>query len=165
MRTPEELSELFRQRGRKVTPQRQCIFRVLEGTVTHPSAEVVYEAARAEMPTISLKTVYQTLNDLAELGEIQALDLGTGMARFDPNVDGAHHHLVCHECGKVRDLYADLDGLTIGQSDAQGYDVRSAEVVFRGRCEDCRTAEGAGAGASAGSGRRASFRAATTATE
>ena len=39
------------------------------------------------MATISLKTVYQTLNDLAELGEIAALDVGTGRTRFDPNVD------------------------------------------------------------------------------
>jgi len=126
--------------------------------VTHPSAEGRLRGERApKMPTISLKTVYQTLNDLAELGEIQALDLGTGMARFDPNVDGRNHHLVCHECGKVRDLYADLDGLTIGQSDAQGYDAAQRRGGLPGRCEDCRTAEGAGAGASAGSGRRASF--------
>ena len=51
-----------------------------------------------------LKTVYQTLHELAELGEIVSLDVGTGMTRFDPNVDEAHHHLVCRHCGKVRDL-------------------------------------------------------------
>ena len=47
------------------------------------------------MATISLKTVYQTLHDLAELGEITSLDVGTGRTRFDPNVDHPHHHLVC----------------------------------------------------------------------
>ena len=78
MRTPEELTELFRSHGRKVTAQRQCIFRVLQGDVTHPSAESVHAVASKEMETISLKTVYQTLHDLAELGEIASLDLGTG---------------------------------------------------------------------------------------
>ena len=58
------------------------------------------------MPSISLRTVYQTLNDLAEMGEIQALDLGTGSTRFDPNID-EHHHLVCERCGLVRDVALD----------------------------------------------------------
>ena len=52
------------------------------------------------METISLKTVYQTLHDLAELGEIASLDVGTGMTRFDPNVDDPHHHLVCRQVRK-----------------------------------------------------------------
>jgi Fe2+ or Zn2+ uptake regulation protein len=138
MRTPDELTELFRANGRKVTAQRQCIFRVLQGNVAHPSAEAVFEAARAEVATISLKTVYQTLYELAEIGEIAALDLGTGMARFDPNVDSAHHHLVCRSCGKVRDINVAFAGLTVPPDEAQGYEVKSAEVVFRGLCEECR---------------------------
>jgi len=138
MRSPDELTDLFRANGRKVTAQRQCVFRALEGNEDHPSAEAVYEAVRTEMETISLKTVYQTLNELAELGEIAALDIGTGMVRFDPNVDEAHHHLVCRSCGKVRDLHVDFAGLAVPAADAQGYEVRSAEVVFRGLCQDCR---------------------------
>ena len=66
VRTPEELTELFRSTGRKVTAQRQCIFRVLQGDETHPSAEAVHATACREMETISLKTVYQTLHDLAD---------------------------------------------------------------------------------------------------
>ena len=138
MRTPEELTERFRARGLKVTPQRQCIFRHLHGSDVHPTAESVHAAVRAEMPTISLRTVYQTLNDLAEMGELQQLDLGTGSSRFDPNVEHAHHHLVCTECGKVRDLFADFSGVTVPRGQARGFVVGSAEVVFRGVCDGCR---------------------------
>jgi Fe2+ or Zn2+ uptake regulation protein len=138
MQSPEELTDLFRAHGRKITAQRQCIFRALEGDVTHPSAERVYEKVRTEMPNVSLKTVYQTLNDLAELGEISLLDLGTGAARFDPNVEEAHHHLVCRSCGKVRDLKADFPALTVPSGATQGYKVLSAEVIFRGECDECR---------------------------
>ncbi|MER3452720.1 MAG: transcriptional repressor [Acidimicrobiia bacterium] len=136
VKTPAELTELFRSRGLRITPQRQCIFRVLYGNEAHPTAESVYAAARAEMPSISLKTVYQTLNDLAAMGELQQLDLGTGGRRFDPNTD-AHHHLVCERCGKVRDLYAEFPGLRLPPGKRQGFTVGSAEVVFRGLCADC----------------------------
>jgi Fe2+ or Zn2+ uptake regulation protein len=137
MKTADELTLLFRSRGRKVTPQRQCIFRVLQGDVTHPTADTVYARARGEMETISLKTVYQTLNELAVMGEIQALDVGTGTTRFDPNIEDAHHHLVCKRCGKVRDLHADFSYVTVPSGAEDGFEVAGAEVVFRGVCADC----------------------------
>src|SRR3546814_14252930 len=59
------------------------------------------------MPTISLRTVYQTLNDLAAMGELNALDLGTGSTRFDPTVE-PHHHMVCDSCGRIVAVHADL---------------------------------------------------------
>lgn len=137
MRSPTELAESFRARGLKMTPQRECIFNVLHGNGVHPSAESVFAEARKRMPTMSLKTVYQTLNDLSQMGEIQSLDLGTGSVRFDPNVD-PHHHLVCTGCGKVRDLYADFGAVEVPPSRRQGFSLNSAEVVFRGLCAACR---------------------------
>ena len=144
MRSPEELTELFRSNGRKVTAQRQCIFRILQGDVTHPSAEAVHAAAVREMETISLKTVYQTLHDLSELGEVAALDVGTGATRFDPNVDDPHHHLVCRRCGSVRDVVVDFPDLAVPQGAELGFEVGSAEVVFRGLCPQCLVADRAG---------------------
>jgi Fe2+ or Zn2+ uptake regulation protein len=138
MQSPEALTDLFRANGRKITAQRQCIFRALDGDLSHPSAEKVYEKVRREMPNVSLKTVYQTLNDLAELGAISMLDVGTGSARFDPNVETSHHHLVCRSCGKVRDLATDIPGLVVSRRQAQGFAVDSAEVVFRGLCDECK---------------------------
>jgi Fe2+ or Zn2+ uptake regulation protein len=141
MRTPAELTALFRANGRNVTPQRQCIFRALQGDDTHPTAEQVHEAVRAEMETVSLKTVYQTLHDLAALGEIAVVDVGTGAVRFDPNVERPHHHLVCRACGRVRDVFVDLPPLELPAPAAQGYDVEKGEVVFRGLCGECRARE------------------------
>jgi Fe2+ or Zn2+ uptake regulation protein len=138
MQSLEALTDLFRANRWKITAQRQCIFRALEGDETHPSAERVYERVRTEMPNVSLKTVYQTLHDLAELGEISALDLGTGSARFDPNVESKHHHVVCRGCGKVRDVEADFPGLEMPSGAAPGFNVLSAEVVFRGLCDQCQ---------------------------
>jgi Fe2+ or Zn2+ uptake regulation protein len=137
MRTPAEINETLRANGRKVTPQREAVVRALVGNVVHPTAESVHAAVTTELPNVSLRTVYQVLNDLAELGELQALDLGTGAARFDPNVE-PHHHLVCTQCGKVRDVYASFGDVLVPSGAEQGFAVDSAEVVFRGRCEICR---------------------------
>ncbi len=138
VQSPEALTDLFRANGRKITAQRQCIFKALEGDVTHPSAERVHERVRREMPNVSLKTVYQTLNDLADLGAITVLDVGTGSARFDPNVETTHHHLVCRSCGKVRDVATEFPLLRVSRRARLGFEVDSAEVVFRGLCDDCK---------------------------
>jgi Fe2+ or Zn2+ uptake regulation protein len=137
VRTPAELTEAFRERGMRNTPQRQLIFRILHGNEAHPTAEAVYAVAVAEMPSISLRTVYQTLNDLAEMGELNVLDLGTGAARFDPNVDD-HHHLVCEGCGTVRDVYLErADIPTLAPDSFEGFTIAAVEVTFRGRCNSC----------------------------
>jgi len=138
VKSPAELTTLFRAQGLKVTPQRQAIFRILHGAESHPTAESVHAAVTREMPTVSLRTVYQTLNDLAEMGEILQLDLGTGSARFDPNVD-THHHLVCEQCGRVVDVYADTAALKVAPRQRHGFEITTTEVVFRGTCADCRS--------------------------
>jgi Fur family peroxide stress response transcriptional regulator len=137
VKSPAELTELFRAQGLKVTPQRQCIFKVLADNEQHPSADAVYERVREEMPTISLRTVYQTLNDLADMGELSQLDLGTGSTRFDPNLD-PHHHLVCDRCGRVHDIYADFTDVHVPAGSTHGYRVSNTEIVFRGLCPTCQ---------------------------
>ena len=107
MQTADELTGLFRTQGLRVTPQRQAIFRLLHGNDRHPTVDSLYDAARTEMPTISLKTVYQTVHDLEALGQVGLLDLGTGSVRVDPNVEADHQHLVCSSCGLVRDVPLD----------------------------------------------------------
>lgn len=139
MKSVDELTEQFRASGRKVTPQRQSIFRAVSHSTVHPTAESVYAIVSAEMPTISLRTVYQTLNDLAAMGEIQALDIGTGSTRFDPNVE-PHHHLVCTDCGRVVDVHGRYPGVTAPAGrEADGFEVMATEIIFRGRCATCRT--------------------------
>jgi Fe2+ or Zn2+ uptake regulation protein len=137
MKTCEQLTDLFHERGLRVTPQRQVIFRLLDGDDEHPTVESIYDRARAEMPTMSMKTVYQTVHDLAALGEVDVLDLGTGSLRVDPNVEHAHHHLVCTSCGRVRDLPVEFDGLRVPGRYRHDFTIDAVQVIFRGRCDDC----------------------------
>ena len=140
MRTVEELTERFRERGFRVTPQRQAIFGLLHGDASHPTVEALYERARSAMPTISLKTVYQTVHDLEAMGEVELIHLGTGSVRVDPNVESAHHHLICTVCGSVRDVLVDVRDLRLPARDRRGFTVAEVEVHFRGVCADCAPA-------------------------
>ena len=135
MRTPPDLIAAFRGDGLKVTPQRQLLFRLLHGNTGHPTAETLFDEASREMPGISLRTVYQTLNDLTAMGELQSFDFGTGAARFDPNI-GSHHHVVCRSCSSVADVY--VDGVAdLHISELDGFAVESSDIVFRGLCATC----------------------------
>ena len=137
MRTVDEVTERFRAEGLRVTPQRQAIFRLLHGVTTHPTVDTLYASARAEMPAISRRTVYQTVHDLESLGEVELLDLGTGSLRVDPNVDHAHQHLVCSRCGTVRDVLVDVTDVRVPARQRGDFTVESVEVVFRGLCGVC----------------------------
>jgi Fe2+ or Zn2+ uptake regulation protein len=141
MKTVDELTERFRERGLRVTPQRQAIFRLLHGDTSHPTVETLYERARDDMPTISLKTVYQTVHDLESMGELELIHVGTGSIRVDPNVEHAHHHLICTVCGSVRDVLVDVRDLRLPARDRRGFTIADVEVHFRGVCDDCRDAQ------------------------
>lgn len=134
--SPTALTDRFRSLGLKVTPQRQAVFRVLHGNDGHPTAEAVHAAVVRDLPTVSLRTVYQTLNDLVAMGEIAQVDVGTGSARFDPNLE-PHHHLVCDGCRRVADLPVGFPEVRMPDGYAHGFVVHRTEVVFRGRCARC----------------------------
>lgn len=135
MRTPAELVDVFRASGHKVTPQRRLLFELLHRNTQHPTAEALFTRASAEMPGISLRTVYQTLNDLTTMGEIRQVSFESGPVHFDPNV-ADHHHAVCDVCGAILDVYVDgtdqlaIDGAADFRSDA-------LTIVFHGTCASC----------------------------
>ncbi len=137
MKQPDVLTRLFRSRGLRVTPQRQAVFRLLQGDTSHPTVETLYDRARAEVPSISLKTVYQTVHDLEALGEVRILDLGTGSVRVDPNIEGEHHHLVCTTCGRVQDVALDVAPIHLPARYRRVFTVDHVQVIFRGRCHNC----------------------------
>jgi Fe2+ or Zn2+ uptake regulation protein len=134
MQSPSVLTQAFRDAGLKITPQRLLMFRLLEGNQSHPTAEALFEIARREMPSISLRTVYQTLNDLASMGELLQIDLGSGPGRFDPNTED-HHHFICDECGSIHDVQVNT-AATLSETNVE-LQVRTVEVVFRGVCANC----------------------------
>jgi Fe2+ or Zn2+ uptake regulation protein len=135
MRSPDVLADEFRARGWKLTAQRRLLFTLLHENDRHPSAEALHLVAAERMPGISLRTVYQTLGELVELGDLRIVHLDGGAARFDPNVD-EHHHAQCTVCGNVFDVYVpELSGLTV--AGPTGFHTESTHLVLSGTCASC----------------------------
>jgi len=120
-----------------VTPQRQLLFRLLDGNECHPTAEALHATASREMPGISLRTVYTTLADLTDMGEIDALSVGGGATRFDSNTD-EHHHVLCGACGEIGDVYVDGAG-DLSVAGLDGFTPSATSIVFHGTCRACTT--------------------------
>ncbi|CAG4914444.1 MULTISPECIES: Fur family transcriptional regulator [Acidithrix] len=139
MKSPSELTDAFRAAGKKVTPQRAKIFQILFENPNHPSAESVFGELVTEMSTVSLKTVYQTLGELVEMGELNAIDLGIGALRFDPNLDQEHQHMVCSVCKGVFDVAIETPKDIGVLSHRVGFSVESVEITVRGVCKTCRS--------------------------
>jgi Fur family peroxide stress response transcriptional regulator len=84
--------------GLRVTPQRLAITRLLVGTDRHPTAQMIYEELRPEHPSLSLATVYNTLEVLVEAGVINALGAaGDDSIHYDADTS-PHVNLACIAC-------------------------------------------------------------------
>lgn len=134
------LAQRLRDRGWRLTAQRRVVAEVLAGEHIHLSADDVYSRAQVLLPEISLATVYNTLNELVDMGEVLEIAAGDGPKRYDPNTAVAHHHLHCVSCGALRDVNPDgTDLLALSPAQQHGFEVLDVDIVFRGRCPDCRT--------------------------
>jgi Fur family transcriptional regulator, peroxide stress response regulator len=136
--TLEETMADLKQRGVRLTPQRQMILRYLKETHQHPTAEQVYKHVSMEFDGISMATVYNTLHRLRELGVIRELSYGDLSSRYDGN-DSEHAHLVCESCGDVVDVpLPPQDATRLPEQAAHGYDVTSYRLEYYGVCSACK---------------------------
>ncbi len=126
----------MRRRGLRLTAQRRVVAEALEGEHVHLTAEQVYERSVARLPEISRATVYNTLNQLHDLGEVREIKLDAGPKRYDPNTVQPHQHLICERCGDVRDVVPHGD-VSLPPGQRHGFKIRNVEVAFRGLCPAC----------------------------
>ncbi|MDX6768213.1 MAG: Fur family transcriptional regulator [Elusimicrobiota bacterium] len=129
------LKAKFKERGIPLTHQRLAVYEELAGRHDHPSAETLYDSLKKEYPSLSLATVYKTLQTLDELGLVSRVDSPASQARYDA-ITATHHHAVCTACGRIEDLFdASLDALKAPK--AAGFVAESHSVHFHGLCAAC----------------------------
>ncbi len=129
--------ERCKEAGLACTHQRQLIYRALAESESHPSPELVYERVRAQIPSISLATIYKSIRTFIDEGLLLQVNPLHESARLDANLE-PHHHLVCTVCKAVEDLPADmLAPLRTNRPLPSGFLPRQFHVEVLGVCARC----------------------------
>ncbi|NLI89652.1 MAG: transcriptional repressor [Epulopiscium sp.] len=134
----ETLTGILKSKNLKVTPQRLAIFSILYNTKSHPSAEDIYKSLQDTNPTMSLATVYKTLDCFKKNDLVQEFNVGEDSFRYDINV-GSHPHLICTECHKVSDMDSSiLDNIREEVSKETDFKLVNEQLYFYGICPNCQ---------------------------
>lgn len=137
----DNITKIFKEKKLKLTPQRIAVYKYLQGTYEHPSAEVIYKALQKDYPTMSLATVYKALKTLVDVNLVQEINVGEGNFRYD-STTADHAHVQCTNCSKVEDLHGlDFDALDKNAESLSKYKILSRKLYFYGLCHECASKE------------------------
>jgi len=110
---------------------------MLDHTIEHPTAQELFDRLRPEFPRLSLATVYRNLRILVQQGAITRVELQGNPERYESRMD-PHYHLICENCGAVRDVPLavdeELDSRVEAATDCR---VTRHDIQFFGICENC----------------------------
>ena len=121
--------------------QRTLIAGIMKDNFGHPTADEVYEKARAQDPHISRGTVYRNLSLLTKRGEVRRLTMPDNPDHYDCRTDN-HYHVLCRACGKVFDTPISYNEMYNDISKSMpGFETERHRLLFIGLCPDCAKKE------------------------
>ncbi len=129
----------LKRAGLHLTHQRAAICQFLAESKEHPSAQMIYDSLAPQFASLSLATVYNTLETLVSLGLVNELgSVGEDGVRYDADTT-PHVNLACICCEKVIDLPSrHVQNLEKEVSRSSGYEILGARVLYYGLCPDCQ---------------------------
>jgi len=134
----ETIIRNMREKGLKVTPQRLAIVDVLvEKNMLHPSARVIYDAAKRRTNGLSLSTVYLTLNELSKHGIIKTLEFDKMENRYEGSL-AEHINLVCKECHGITDYRIPIVIDSREVTRKTKFWITDTRLEYYGYCQKCR---------------------------
>jgi len=136
----DEAETLLRERGFKVTPQRTLLLQVLAGQTAYLDADEIFHLAHEQDASVSLATVYRTLNLFAELEIIEHRYVEPDHRRvvFRLSAGPEQHYLTCIRCGTRTLIHADLLNRMVSELvRRKGVSVTGACACFTGYCPAC----------------------------
>lgn len=124
----------------KTTPQRIAVYKAVTESTDHPNAETIFKQLSPLYPTMSLATVYKSLELFVQLGLIQIINVGENSFRYDGRTE-EHSHIICTQCWKIEDLDNNIfEDLTSKVQQVSSYNVERKQLCFYGTCSDCSKA-------------------------
>jgi len=138
----EKIKTLLKEKGIKPTYQRLKILEYLSNNLNnHPTVEMVYEKLLYDIPTLSLTTVYNTLNNFLEKRLVFGVTITGTEIRYDFNTD-CHHHFLCKKCGQIIDIDIKCAYAEGKKGIISGHRIDEIHGYFKGICKDCSENEG-----------------------
>lgn len=133
------LAELLRERGLRLTPQRQLILEAVHD-LRHATPEQVHTAVRERAAGVNITTVYRTLELLEDLGLVTHTHLSHGSPTYHRVGEHQHVHLVCRSCGTVTEVDpAILAPIAEQLREERGFRVDIGHTSFFGVCKECQS--------------------------
>jgi Fur family ferric uptake transcriptional regulator len=133
--------EQLRDAGYRSGAGRTRVIGYLDAQDCCVAAQDIHQALHTSGERVGLATVYRVLDALVGTRLVQRVDLGDGVARFEPVRDSVehHHHIVCDDCGRI-EPFADarLERVLRDVEQSSGYEVAGHDIVLRGACSACR---------------------------
>ena len=102
----EEIRDKISESGLKVTPQRIAVYQAIVDMKDHPTAEMIKNHIAEKNPSISLATVYKTLEAFVNKNLIRKIKTEEDVMRYDPILE-EHHHLYDQKNETIADYYND----------------------------------------------------------
>jgi Fur family transcriptional regulator, stress-responsive regulator len=136
--TTVDHEQTLRDANLRVTQPRLAVMRAVHGS-PHADTSSIGEAVRADLGEVSLQAVYDVLHALTAAGLVRRIEPQGSVARYEARVGDNHHHVICRSCGAIADVDCAVGPAPcLEPSHAQGFEIDEAEVVYWGRCPDCK---------------------------
>jgi len=133
----DRLAATLRQKGFRLTPQRELVLRAVE-KLGHATPDQVHAEVRRQSDAVNLSTVYRTLELLDELGLIRHAHLSDRAPTYHAVTDHEHFHLVCRSCRRVLSKdRAGLEPLLTRLQEQDGFQVDVGLLTVFGTCREC----------------------------
>ena len=136
---------MLREAQLRATKPRLTVLDLLERH-PHADADTIARAARESLGKVSTQAIYDVLGALTEARLVRRIQPAGSPARYELRVGDNHHHLVCRSCRAIVDVDCAVgDRPCLHASDAHGYDIDEAEVIYWGTCPACKADRPVGA--------------------
>jgi Fur family transcriptional regulator, stress-responsive regulator len=134
-----DIPATLREAGLRVTAPRVAVLAEIQ-SAQHLTADQVAAAVRNRVGTISTQAVYDVLGALTRAGLLRRIEPAGSPTRYETRVGDNHHHVVCRSCGTIADVDCVVgEPPCLSPSEAGGFIVDEAEIVFWGMCPPCQT--------------------------
>jgi Fur family ferric uptake transcriptional regulator len=136
------MKDSLRERGVRLTRQRQILLDLIDSSGRHLDAEHLFQLAKEKDPKLNRVTVYRTLKMLKMSGLVDELDLmhyGGDQHYYETRLKQEHAHIICLRCGKVEEFFGEpLQRLRKQVETHFGFEILITRTEIGGYCSHCQ---------------------------